>query len=785
LSIVEELPLPLPATGFLALADFFIHHVALDPTPVNTSAALRSLAALVVQVETNFKVHHFRSVFKDFFTRALTEQASLDSAGRAAIYNLLKGLVVMNPMFAIDFFEDGALELAMGGVVDGGALLSFGAWAAGDEAVFVALLGFLVSMLVFGDDVQCALCFRGLSGGADAETNRRRRIRPEQLLPPPAAAEAAPAAFQAAVQLCALLYGSRLIDDADESESTRAYFREDRVEYVRFVDAAMRGALALLELYGGEGMLRACGAVCLLSRHSEGILGMDCHGPIGPIGAAAAGAAAGATPAPPPAASVLAALPAEAGGAHPHPRLTLTDIIASCRGLLVEYLLDDLENFDLDYACVVDALAVLSGWSFSYWDPLSSNKEAAAVLNEEEVREVVSVISAQMASPSASIEKGENVERKTHFASGTSLDMVSPDALPDNEDTSYSTADPEILDMIVTEKKKRKTDREQASLSLSLSYQEDTLSLGGGGGGGGGAALSALQGVLQEGGYLDAYDAYEGLAGREEGVPPLGPAPPARSDLAELVQSDSTVVTQDILSDALGTITNSDSVETELALSAGGACLEGAPFERQLSRLVTETSSRSLMERVYNAKDVLDDWELASTETLCRHVLLLLAASRCVSCSWLLTFLSRDALLEVLAELLTDERHGLNTYPLMEEKFIQLFADLFCADPSECLGPSLAVYEHIVNIISDWDNLKMTTLVESCVYAMIVLATTNKTVQRRAVAVIERLDVAVWRTGKDRLLEPSLALVAVLGTPPYPFLLCPCSCFLCIYVLYI
>lgn len=691
LSIVEELPLPLPAEGFLALADFLMRKVLSSPlAAAHTGAVLRVLAGLVVQVETNFKVHHFRTTFNNFLSRVLSQKEDLDTQGKAAVYLLMRGLVVINPLYAIDFYEDGLLKRSVDALTDGGRLSDFSMWKEGDEMVFVALLSFLVSMLVFGDDVDCALYCRGLIDGAHCRENR---LRPLKLIPPQP--EMYPNAFEAAVELCAVLYGSRLIDDANEPVGLRTYFSEDHDEYVMFVDAVMRGVLGLLELYESDQMMKACNVIVLLSRHSKGILGIDCDGPIGTTDTLAQALAVDATQ---------------------HHRLTIADVIASCRGLLVEYVLDDLDNFELDYACVVDAMAVLSGWSFNYWDPLSSDKKKIPEWTDAEVRQVASEICRMTLSP----------HDRPSFAVGTSIDMVSPDVLPDNEDWKYSTADPEILEMIVSEKLKRKS--EQASLS----YHDDSLAIATTHSRSGTeSALDILQGVL-----CDVASVMDTSSGAEDfGTSNINPVTEMELEKDSLKRAPTT-----------------------------NASLAGSiPFERRLSKLVTETSSRSLMQKVQEIRHVFDDWELESTEVLCRHMLLLLSASRCVSCKWILTVFKQNTLLEIIAELLTDERHGLNTYPLMEEKFIQFYADLCTADQTELTDSAIAVYEHIVNILGDWNNLKMTNLVENCILTLIVLATTNKTVQRRAVAVLEKVDVALWRAGKDRLLEPSLALVAVLG----------------------
>lgn len=718
---MDELPLPLPAVGFLALADFLLRHVQAAPTPPKTSSALRALAGLVVQVETNFRVYHFHTLFKAFFKGAVCERSSLDSPGRAATYHVLKGLIIVNPKYALDFFEGGVLGSALEVLSDPARLGDFSKWVDGDEEEFSALLGFLVTMLVFGDDIDSALYFRGLYDHINIEKNRETRVHPLQLLPPKP--HELPAAFEAAVEFCAVLYGSHLIDDANEPSSIRKFFTEDHVEYVEFVDTAMRSVLALLELYEGGSIVKACNIIVLLSRHSKGILGLDCHGPISES-------------------CRTNELPKVAASFECTHRLALTDIIASCRGLLVEYLLDDLFNFDLDYACVVDAMAVLSGWNFNYWDPLSSNKNTVSVLNDAEVSDAVSAM-IQVARPDLR-ESDPHCDKRLSFAVGSSIDMVSPDVLPDNVDEAYSTQDPEILSMIDIEKKKRKSEQSPLphfddSLNTATTCSQS----------GANNALDVLQDVL-----CDVADMATQLTHAYGGVEDRGSA----SSLPERL-------TDHNLSGSVATTTDQDwahkkdtrGESTDLRLSAG------IPFERQVSKLVTETSSRSLMEKVLESKHVLDDWEMESTESLCRHMLLLLSVSRCVSCSWLLKIFKRHTLLDIIAELLTDERHGLNTYPLMEEKFIQFFADLCCADPSNDVEPSVAVYEHIVNILGSWDNLRLENLIESCILALIVLATTNKTVQRRAVASLEKINVAIWRTGKLRLLEPSLALVAVLG----------------------
>ena len=742
LSIVDELPLPLPAVGFLALADFLLRHVQSAPTPSNTSTALCALAGLVVQVETNFRVYHFQTLFKAFFKEVISKRSTLNSNGRAATYAVLKGLIIINPKYALDFFEDGVLEAALEVLSDPMQLGEFAKWAEGDEEEFAALLGFLATLLVFGDDVDCALYFRGLYDHSDIENNRQTRIRPMRLLPPQP--HELPAAFEAAVEFCAVLYGSHLIDDANEPSSIRKYFTEDHVEYVDFVDTAMRSVLALLELYEGGSIVKACNIIVLLSRHSKGILGLDCHGPISEP-------------------TTSSGHPQIAASLECTHRLTLTDIIASCRGLLVEYLLDDLYNFDLDYACVIDAMAVLSGWTFNYWDPLTSNRKSLTVLNDAEVSDAVSAI-VQVARDSDS-----HCERRLSFAVGTSIDMVSPDVLPDNEDEAYSTQDPEILNMIDIEKKKRKSEqstlpRFDDSLNTATTHSQS----------GADNALDVLQDVL-----CDVADMATQLTNAYGGIEDSGSGsslPEGMQDRRLSYLSDAGNVTPATDRERAGS--KNDSRHNNRTESSDTGLSSGIPFERQVSKLVTETSSRSLMEKVLESKDVLDDWEMESTESLCRHMLLLLSVSRCVSCSWLLKFFKRNTLLEIIAELLTDERHGLNTYPLMEEKFIQFFADLCCADPANDVEPSIAVYEHIVNILGSWDNLKLENLIETCILALIVLATTNKTVQRRAVAALEKINVAIWRIGKIRLLEPSLALVAVLGMhrPSYYVCSSPNAC---------
>lgn len=731
LSIVEELPLPLPAVGFLALADFLMRQVTTYPSTVpHTGAVLRMLAGLVIQVETNFAVHHFRTLFKAFFTRMLTEKVTLDASARVAVFNVMKGLVVINPAYALDLFEDGLLGLAVDNLLDSDGLLNFSKWQEGDEEVYVAALRFLLSMLVFGDDIDCALYYRGLYDDQNVTRNREQRVRPGRLLP--TCPQDHPLAFEAVVELCAVLYGSRLIDDTSEPASVRDLFVEDHVEYVSFVDATMRGVLALLELYDGDSMMRACNIVILLSRHSKGILGFDCNGPIN-CACVAAGVTVEAVE------SVLTT-----GGINKNHQLTITDIIASCRGLLVEYVLDDFDNFDLDYACVVDAMAVLSGWSFNFWDPLASGNKKTPVLNDDEVKQVMSAISLLAHPPTLGDSTNKDIRRGAppSFALGSSIDMVARDFHPNNKNEASEATDPEIRDMIVHEKMKRKSQEmsqsllEDSLLSVSATTHSQSCAEN---------ALDILQGVLCD--SSDIVDNNSNTVSQRQ-----------YNDLNSSCRTD-TVSPEELADhDTLPADVETDSMQPhDLSLP------NGVPFERQVSKLVTETSSRSLMERVLASKSVLDDWELESTEVLCRYMLLLLSASRCVSCSWLLTVFSRDKLLEILAELLTDERHGLNTYPLMEEKFIQLFADLCCADPTELMEPTLAVYEHISNILGDWNNLKMISLIENCVSALIVLASTNKTVQRRAVAVLEKINVAVWRAGKDRLLEPALALTAVLG----------------------
>jgi hypothetical protein len=156
---------------------------------------------------------------------------------------------------------------------------------------------------------------------------------------------------------------------------------------------------------------------------------------------------------------------------------------------------------------------------------------------------------------------------------------------------------------------------------------------------------------------------------------------------------------------------------------------------------------------------MFEDWEMDSTETICRNVLLLIAASKSIGMPWLLSLFPRETMLEVVTELIVDERHGLNTYPLMEEKFIQFYSSIIAAtkDPSDL---SVAVYDRIIAIVSEWENLKMTRCVESYVNALVVLANYNKQVQRRVLGGFEKIYAASERLGYRRLLEPLFALLS-------------------------
>ena len=711
LSIVEELPLPLPANGFLALAHFLMN---LAETSEMVSSALCALAALIVQVETNFKIDHYRSTFKTFLVSAISQQNALTPLGRAAIYEFMKGLVVINSSYAVGLFEDGPLSLAFAEMKN---LSKYDSFSDGDENVLVAFMGFIHSMLMFGDDVECALYFRGLLDSDNYDVNRVNRIRPSQLLP--LRVLNFPDAFKAVVEVCTLLYGSRLIDDAEEPESMKTFFLEDHVEYIEFVDSAMRAVLELLEQYDGEIMVKACHVIILLSRHSKGILGVDCNGPI--------------VNTPKEGASVITTVVENKS----HHRLSLTDIIASCRGLLVEYFLDDLDNFELDNTCVADAIAVLSGWSFNCWDPLSSSRRQAPALNDDEVKDVVAAITSKINEKRVPAEGGILVERPSTFATSTAADMVSPELHPDD----ICMEDPDILDLIAEEK--HVSIRTSASLNYNIDDSDQGTTE---------TALDALQDVLCE--VSDVTTAPDML---NMVVTDGTNISPQKSEGATLASSDTDRGGTSVVEQS-SSMKKSISVDTDLVLSS-----ENIPLERQISQLVTETSSRSLMEKVLERKDAFLEWELDSTEVLCRNLILVLSVSRSVGCSWILKVYKRDTILELISELLTDERHGLNTYPLMEEKCIQLFADLLCADPSDCGGSALLVYEHVVSILSDWNNFRMSSLVETCISSLIVLATVNNTVKRRVITILEKINVAILRTGKDRLLEFSLALVAVSG----------------------
>ena len=161
------------------------------------------------------------------------------------------------------------------------------------------------------------------------------------------------------------------------------------------------------------------------------------------------------------------------------------------------------------------------------------------------------------------------------------------------------------------------------------------------------------------------------------------------------------------------------------------------------------------------------EWEVDSTEEVCRKICALVGVSRSQAQSQMgdavlsESGVGAEELAEVLVELIVDERHGISEVPGALEKCVQLLTDAAETGAAPA-AIALGALDSILDIMSSWVNMTDSFLMQTCLSALIVLAQRQSSCRKVILNSLDKVDTVMVRVGSPVFLYAALKLCRVV-----------------------